>query len=53
MWKCPKCGREFKNVGQGHYCKDKPKTIDEYILFQDGIVNICAVFKPTKLCSFS
>lgn len=34
MWKCPKCGREFKNQGQGHYCL-KPKNIDEYIAFQD------------------
>ncbi len=30
-WKCPKCGREFKNKGQDHYCGEKPKTIDEYI----------------------
>ena len=35
MWKCPKCGREFKNKGQSHYCGEKPKTIDEYILSQD------------------
>ncbi len=35
MWKCPKCGREFKNKGQSHYCSEKPKTIDEYILGQD------------------
>lgn len=34
MWKCPKCGREFKNQGQEHYCL-KPKNIDEYITFQD------------------
>lgn len=34
MWKCPKCGREFKNQGQEHYCL-KPKDIDEYIAFQD------------------
>ena len=20
MWKCPKCGREFKNTNQEHYC---------------------------------
>lgn len=30
-WKCPKCGREFKNKGQDHYCGEKPKSIDEYI----------------------
>ena len=34
MWACPKCGREFKNQGQGHYCV-KPKTIDEYIALQE------------------
>lgn len=34
MWKCPKCGREFKNREQDHYCI-KPKDIDEYISFQD------------------
>lgn len=36
MWKCPKCGREFKKNGQGHFCGEKPKTIDEYILDQDA-----------------
>ena len=35
MWKCPKCGREFKNTNQGHYCGEKPKLIEEYILAQD------------------
>ena len=35
MWKCPVCGREFKNTEQSHYCSVKPKTIDEYIAFQD------------------
>ena len=35
MWKCPKCGREFKNTNQGHYCGEKPETVDEYILSQD------------------
>ncbi len=20
MWKCPKCGREFKNIQQDHFC---------------------------------
>lgn len=36
MWKCPKCGREFKHKGQDHYCGEKPKTIDEYIQRQDA-----------------
>ena len=34
MWKCPKCGREFKKVNQSHFCGEKPKTIEEYILCQ-------------------
>ena len=36
MWKCPKCGREFKKKEQSHYCGDKPRNIDEYILSQDA-----------------
>ena len=35
MWKCPECGRTFKNVGQQHYCGKAPQTVDEYILAQD------------------
>ena len=31
MWKCPKCGREFKRTNQGHYCGEAPKTVSEYI----------------------
>ena len=31
MWKCPKCGRTFKNTNQDHYCGKAPKTIEEYI----------------------
>ena len=31
MWKCPKCGRSFKNTNQDHYCGVAPKTIEEYI----------------------
>lgn len=34
MWKCPKCGREFKRTSQDHYCV-KPQTIDEYIAAQE------------------
>ena len=36
MWKCPKCGREFKRTNQTHTCGGKPKTIDEYILQQEN-----------------
>ena len=35
MWKCLKCKREIKNENQSHYCGEKPKTIEEYILLQD------------------
>jgi len=35
MWKCPKCGRSFKNENQSHYCGKAPETIDEYINAQD------------------
>ena len=35
MWKCPKCGKEFKNRNQSHFCGEKPKTIEEYIMRQD------------------
>ena len=37
MWKCPKCGREFKNTNQDHYC-GKINTIDEYIAEQSAEV---------------
>lgn len=33
MWRCPKCGREFKNTEQDHFCV-KPNSIDEYIVAQ-------------------
>lgn len=33
MWRCPKCGREFKNMEQNHFC-EKPNNIDEYIAAQ-------------------
>ena len=36
MWKCPKCGREFKNTNQNHFCGEKPKTIEDYIMGQDA-----------------
>ena len=35
MWKCPKCGRTFKNENQHHFCGKAPETIDEYILAHD------------------
>ena len=35
MWTCPKCGREFKKMNQGHYCGKAPETVNEYIELQD------------------
>lgn len=37
MWKCPKCGREFKNAEQNHFC-GKISTIDDYIADQSAEV---------------
>lgn len=34
MWKCPKCGREFKNENQNHLCGESLNTIDNYIAAQ-------------------
>lgn len=33
MWKCPKCGRDFKNTNQDHFC-GKIDSIDAYIADQ-------------------
>lgn len=33
MWTCPKCGREFANTNQDHFCA-KVSAIDEYIAAQ-------------------
>ncbi len=37
MWQCPKCQRAFEKQDQPHYCA-KPRTVEEYILQQDGAV---------------
>lgn len=34
MWRCPECGRTFKNTNQEHYCGERPATIEEYIMRQ-------------------
>ncbi len=34
MWKCDKCGREFKNTHQEHFCGEPLKSIDAYIAGQ-------------------
>ena len=34
MWECPKCGRKFRNINQGHYCGAAPQSIEEYIAQQ-------------------
>ena len=31
MWTCPKCGRNFRNLNQSHYCGKAPQAIAEYI----------------------
>lgn len=38
MWTCPKCGREFRRIGQDHYCGKAPASVDEYILRQDEAI---------------
>ena len=35
MWECPKCGRLFKRTGQSHYSGTAPRSIEEYISFQN------------------
>ncbi len=52
MWKCPKCGREFKNENQSHFCSKAPGTVEEYILTQDEgirsqLQSVRAVLKNT------
>ncbi len=37
MWKCPRCGREFKNANQNHTC-GIARSIDEYIAGQSAEV---------------
>ena len=38
MWQCLKCGREFKNQNQDHFCGEPSKTIDAYIAAQPECV---------------
>lgn len=38
MWTCPKCGRNFRNCNQSHYCGKAPETIAEYIREQPEAV---------------
>lgn len=38
MWQCPKCGREFKNQNQDHFCGEPPETVDAYIALQPELV---------------
>ena len=38
MWTCPKCGRNFRNNNQSHYCGKAPQTIAEYIREQPEAV---------------
>lgn len=34
MWTCPKCGREFTNNNQNHFCIETANTFDSYIAGQ-------------------
>lgn len=48
MWKCPKCGREFKKANQDHYCEEKPANIDEYITSQsEDVLSILSKVRET------
>jgi uncharacterized protein YdhG (YjbR/CyaY superfamily) len=47
MWQCPKCGRDFKNTGQHHFC-GKILTIDEYIADQNE--NVQPVLRQIRKC---
>jgi uncharacterized protein YdhG (YjbR/CyaY superfamily) len=40
MWKCPKCGKEFKYENQSHNCGANPTNIDEYIAAQPDEVQL-------------
>ncbi len=51
MWKCPGCKREFRKENQSHFCGEKPKTIDEYILGQDEIFQADLFHMRTVLSS--
>jgi uncharacterized protein YdhG (YjbR/CyaY superfamily) len=42
MWRCPKCGKEFKVINQNHYCV-KPGSVDEYIAGQPAEVQAILV----------
>lgn len=50
MWKCPKCGREFKNTEQDHCCGEAPQTIDAYIASQTECIQprLCEVYATIK-----
>lgn len=50
MWKCPICGRKFKNTEQSHYCSIKPKTIEEYIALQEDVkkADLCLIREVLK-----
>jgi uncharacterized protein YdhG (YjbR/CyaY superfamily) len=46
MWKCPKCGRQFVNQNQNHFCSEAASTIDDYIAEQP--VNIQPLLKQVR-----
>ena len=51
MWQCPKCGREFKNLNQQHFCGEPDNSIDEYISLQPEEVRpILNELRGASLC---
>lgn len=40
MWLCPKCGREFMNTNQQHFCGEPTNSIDAYIAEQPDNVQL-------------
>ena len=49
MWECPKCGRLFKRTGQSHYSGTAPRSIEEYISFQNKEIQIFLMSLTTVL----
>ena len=50
MWKCPDCGREFKNTNQNHSCGAMPASVDTYIAAQRAdiqpiLIKVCEVIR--------
>ena len=47
MWKCPKCGRTFKNTNQEHYCGELASVsvmngMVSFISSSDSLLLVCS-----------